>query len=320
MTSMGGSGRSSGSGRRSGLVVMSYGTPSSPHEIEPYYTHIRRGRPPSDDQLADLRRRYEAIGGVSPLAERTRDQARAVTHALDRAEPGRWHVVLGSKHAPPFVEDAVAELVRAGVDDLVGLVLAPHWSVGSVGEYHERAQQTADTAGVPYSAIRSWHEEPAWLDAMGERVRSALDQLPAPTKVLFTAHSLPERILQGDPYPDQLWASASEIARRARIDRWYGWSLAWQSAGRTPEPWRGPDITEVIRDLGATGRAEGVLVCPQGFVSDHLEVLYDLDIDAARVAAEAGLTFARTASINDAPAVMAALADRVRRSAAVRSK
>jgi ferrochelatase len=130
--------------------------------------------------------------------------------------------------------------------------------------------------------------------------------------VLFTAHSLPERVLEDDPYPDELRTSAAAIAEGAGLERWYGWTLAWQSAGRTPEPWRGPDVAEVIRDLGATGRAEGVLVCPQGFVSDHLEVLYDLDIDARRVAEEAGLAFARTASINDDPAVMAGLAERVR--------
>jgi ferrochelatase len=133
---------------------------------------------------------------------------------------------------------------------------------------------------------------------------------------VFTAHSLPERALQDDPYPDQLRASATAIASLAGLDPWYGWALAWQSAGRTPEPWRGPDVLDVIRDLAATGRAEGVLVCPQGFVSDHLEVLYDLDVEARRVAGEVGLAFARTASINDEAAVMAALAARVRRAVA----
>jgi ferrochelatase len=298
-----------------GLVVMDYGTPAGPDDVEAYYTHIRHGRPPSDEQLADLRRRYEAIGGLSPLAERTRDQARALGEQLERTAPGRWRVALGHKHAPPFVEDTVTELAGSGAAPLVGLVLAPHWSRGSVGEYHQRARAAADRLGVDYRAIESWRDEPAWLDAVAARVREARDALPVATKVLFTAHSLPERVLVGDPYPDQLWFSASEIARRAELNAWYGWSLAWQSAGRTPEPWRGPDLTEVIRDLGATGRADGVLVCPHGFVSDHLEVLYDLDIDAARIAAAAGLAFARTRSINDDPAVMAALADRVRRTA-----
>ena len=300
---------------RRGLVVMAYGTPASPDDVAAYYTHIRRGRAPSAEELADLTRRYAAIGGLSPLAERTRDQVAAIAAALGADEPGRWTVTLGNKHVPPFVEDAVTDLAAAAVD-IVGLVLAPHFSHGSVGEYHERAAAAAAELGLAYVGMDAWHDEPAWLDAQADRVRAALGTLPAETKVLFTAHSLPERVLVDDPYPDQLRASASAIAERAALDPWSGWGLAWQSASRTPEPWRGPDVLDVIRDLAASGRAEGVLVCPQGFVSDHLEVLYDLDIDARRVATEAGLAFARTASINDDPAVMAALAERVRRAVA----
>jgi ferrochelatase len=293
-----------------GLVVMAYGTPSSPDDIEAYYTHIRRGRPPSPEQLAELTGRYRAIGGVSPLAARTRAQVSAIAGALGAG----WEVAQGNKHAAPFVEDAVAD-VAGRVDRperLVGLVLAPHFSRGSVGEYHARAAKAAAEHGLAYAGVESWHALPAWLDAQAARVRDALAGLPAATKVLFTAHSLPERVLAGDPYADELRASAAAIAARVGLNRWAGWSLAWQSAGRTPEPWRGPDVAEVIRDLAATGRAEGVLVCPQGFVSDHLEVLYDLDVDARRVATEVGLAFGRTASINDEPAVMAGLADLVR--------
>jgi ferrochelatase len=301
-----------------GLVVMAYGSPTSPVQIESYYTHIRRGRPPSADQLAELTERYRAIGGVSPLAERTRAQVARITAALQAAEPGGWRVELGNKHAVPFLEAAVAKLADRSApggrpDRLVGLVLAPHYSRGSVGEYHRRAAAASAEHGLAYTPVESWHDLGAWLDAQAKRIRSALATLPAKSKVLFTAHSLPERVLASDPYPDELRSSAEAIADRAGLDPWYGWTLAWQSAGRTPEPWRGPDVTEVIRDLGATGRAEGVLVCPQGFVCDHLEVLYDLDVDARRVAGEAGLAFARTASIDDDPAVMTALAHRVRR-------
>jgi protoporphyrin/coproporphyrin ferrochelatase len=302
--------------RPRGLVVMAYGTPTSADDVEAYYTHIRRGRAPSTEQLADLARRYAAIGGVSPLAERTRDQVAAIAAALDAGGSRPWAVALGNKHAPPFIEDAVAQLAGAAPDDLVGLVLAPHFSRGSVGEYHERAAAAARERGLAYVGIDAWHDEPAWLDAQGKRVRAALGALPAKTKVLFTAHSLPERVLDDDPYPDQLLASATAIAQRAGLDPAHGWALAWQSAGRTPEPWRGPDVLDVIRDLAATGGVDGVLVCPQGFVSDHLEVLYDLDIDARREATESGLAFARTDSINDEPAVMAALAARVRRAPA----
>lgn len=295
-----------------GLVVMAYGTPPTPDDIEGYYTHIRRGRPPAPEQLADLTARYRAIGGTSPLAERTRAQVDGIAAALESAEPGGWYVALGNKHAAPFVEDAVGEVVAAGAERVVGLVLAPHFSRGSVGEYHARAGAAAAGRGVAYAAIDRWHDEAAWLDAQAARVRDGLGRLPGGAKVLFTAHSLPERVLEGDPYVEELRASAAAIAGRAGLEDWTGWAVAWQSAGRTPEPWRGPDILDVIRQLGAAG-AEGVLVCPQGFVSDHLEVLYDLDVEAAKVAAEAGLAFARTTSINDDAAVMGALAARVRR-------
>lgn len=300
-----------------GLAVMAYGTPGSPEDIESYYTHIRRGRPPTPEQLAELTGRYRDIGGISPLAERTRAQVQAIGAALDAAAPREWRVKLGTKHAAPYVEDAVAALADPGgpasrPERVVGLVLAPHYSRGSVGEYHKRAAATAAEHGVPYTPVDSWHAIPAWRDAQAERVRSALDGLPTATKVLFTAHSLPERVLDGDIYPDELRTSATAIADQVGLDRWYGWTLGWQSAGRTPEPWRGPDVLDIIRDLAATGRADGVLVCPQGFVSDHLEVLYDLDIEAKGVAEGAGLAFARTASINDEPAVMAGLAELVR--------
>ncbi|MEZ5143041.1 MAG: protoporphyrinogen oxidase [Acidimicrobiales bacterium] len=294
-------------GRRTGVVVMAYGTPRSPADIEAYYTHIRRGRPPEAAQLAELTARYEAIGGVSPLAARTEAQRAAVQEALDRrAGPGSFRAVLGQKHAAPFIEDGVAELVDDGVDAIVGLVLAPHFSGFSVGQYHERARTAA--GDVPYAGIESWHLEPAYLDFLADAVTRARAGLPTAHKILFTAHSLPERVLAGDPYPDQLRDSAAAVAQRVGLDPWADWSICWQSAGRTPEPWRGPDILEVIGELAATGRAEGVLVCPQGFVADHLEVLYDLDIEAAQVAAEVGLTFARTDVCNDDPAVMGALA------------
>jgi ferrochelatase len=289
-----------------GVVLMAYGTPRTPGDVEAYYTHIRRGRPPTDDQLADLVRRYEAIGGISPLAERTESQRAAIEREM-RGAP----VVLGQKHAAPFIEDALAALHERGVARVVGMVLAPHYSRASVGEYHARAQSAADEAGVDYRAIDAWHDDVAWLEFQAAAVEDGLAALPDRTVVLFTAHSLPERALVDDPYPEQLTASARAIAAAARLDD-DRWALAWQSAGRTPEPWRGPDILEVIADLGTRDEIEGVLVCPQGFTSDHLEVLFDLDIEATRVAGAAGLAFARTRSVNDDPSVMAALAERIR--------
>jgi ferrochelatase len=296
---------------RLGVAVMAYGTPAAPADVEAYYTHIRRGHPPTAEQLADLRRRYDAIGGISPLAERTEAQRAGLQAALDERAPGRCHVVLGQKHAAPFIEDAVATLADAGVAAIVGLVLAPHYSRFSVGQYQDRLAEAAGARSVPTAAIDSWHLEASYVDFLTRAVQEARQALPERTKVLFTAHSLPERVLVDDPYPDQLRAAASAVAEAAGLDRWAGWSLCWQSAGRTPEPWRGPDVLEVIRDLAATGRADGVLVCPQGFVSDHLEVVYDLDIEARQVAAEVGLAFERTRVLNADPEVLGALADRV---------
>lgn len=297
--------------RRVGVVVMAYGSPASLDDVPAYYTHIRRGRPPTDEQIEDLLARYRAIGGTSPLAERTRAQVARIAAALEARDPGRFVVELGQKHAAPFIEDAVGALAAAGVGHVVGLVLTPHYSAASVGQYHERAAATAGSHGLGFSGIDSWHLEPAFVEHQARALRERLDRMPASTRTLFTAHSLPERVLVDDPYVDQLRASAEAIATRAGLPLWYGWGLAWQSAGRTPEPWRGPDVLEVIRDLADTGRSEGVLVVPQGFTSDHLEVRYDLDVEAAGVAAEVGLTFGRAEVVNDDPAVMGALAARV---------
>lgn len=280
-----------------GVLVMAYGTPRTPADIEPYYTHIRRGRPPTPELLAELTARYEALGGVSPLAQRTEAQRAAIEAAL----PTGTLVRLGQKHAAPFVEDGLATLADEGADTIVGVVLAPHFSGFSVGQYHERAATTAADREVEYRRVDDWSGLDPWLDFQATAVNEALADLPDGTTVLFTAHSLPERVLEGDPYPDVLATSAAAIAERAGLD---GWDLAWQSAGRTPEPWRGPDVLEVIDALSAPG----LLVCAQGFTSDHLEILYDLDIEAAARAAARGIAFARTRSVNADPAVMAGLA------------
>jgi ferrochelatase len=282
-------------GKTVGVLVMAYGTPAAPDDVETYYTHVRRGRPPTPELLADLQRRYAAIGGTSPLLEVTRRQVAGLQAELGDG----FRVELGMKHAPPFIEDAVAAL--ATVDRAVGLVLAPHYSAMSVGEYATRAE------GV--DVIEHWWDAPGYLDLLADAVERGLDALPEGTEVVFTAHSLPQRILEtGDPYPDQLRATAEAVAARAGAACW---SQAWQSAGRTPDPWLGPDILAVLDDRAAAGRA-GVLVCPCGFVSEHLEILYDLDVEARTRADALGLPFARTAMPNDDPAFLRVLADVVR--------
>jgi len=301
---------------RIGVVLMAYGTPRTRADIEPYYTDIRRGRPPTPEQLADLTARYDALGGTSPLAARTEAQRAALQAALDAAAPATYEVVLGLKHAEPKIEAAVDGLAAQGVRRIVGLVLAPHWSAYSVGEYLDRARAAAEPHGITVGGVESWATEPAFVEFVAADLRRTLATMPENTKVLFTAHSLPQRIIAaGDPYPHELRATAEAVAAAAGLGHWTSWAIAWQSAGRTPEPWLGPDVLQVIDDLAASendaGAGRGVVVSAVGFVADHLEVLYDLDIEAARRAESHGLAFARTACVNDDATVMAALAQRV---------
>jgi protoporphyrin/coproporphyrin ferrochelatase len=294
------------------VLLMAYGTPRHPDEIEAYYTDIRRGRPPTPEALADLVARYDAIGGISPLAELTERQRDALQAALDLQAPGQYRVELGLKHASPQIEEAVAALAADGITRIIGLVLAPHFSSYSIGQYLGRTKAAAEPHGIEVLGVESWAVEPAFIEFLATDLTARLAQMPANTKVLFTAHSLPQRIIDGgDPYPQELRATATAVAEAVGLAEWSGWAIAWQSAGRTPEPWIGPDILEVIDDLGSSEAADGVIISACGFVADHLEVLFDLDIEAKDRAERHGLAFDRTACVNDDPAVIAALADRV---------
>ena len=289
-----------------GVLLMAYGTPATLDDVEAYYTHIRGGRTPAPELVADLRRRYAAIGGTSPLLDITRRQARGVQRALGDG----FVVELGMKHAPPFIEDGVGALARQGVRDIVAVVLTPHFSAMSVGQYLERARAAAQTAGVDFVGVEQWHLEPGFLELLSDTLLTDAVRATA-AHVLFTAHSLPARILEtGDPYPEQLRESAEAIAKVADIDD-DRWSLAWQSAGKTPEPWLGPSVVEVVPGLAARGVTD-VVVCPQGFVADHLEVLYDLDIQAKALADEVGISLTRTPSPNADPRLCLALAEVIR--------
>lgn len=297
-----------------GVLVMAYGTPERPEDLEAYYTDIRRGRPPAPARLDDLRARYEAIGGLSPLAERTRAQAAGLRRVLDRRHPGRYVVELGLKHAAPRIEDGMWTLLDAGIRNFRYLVLAPHYSALSVGQYFERADAVATAAPHGDHATGGpthWGEHPRLITLLAGRIRDALARLPpgARAEVLLTAHSLPERALRVDQptYAEQLRRTGEAAAAAAGVA---SWRIAWQSAGRTPEPWIGPDILDVLRGLPAEG-FDSVVVCPAGFTSDHLEVLYDVDIEARAVAESAGLVLERTASLNDDPEFLELLADLV---------
>lgn len=288
---------------------MSYGTPRHPDEIEGYYTDIRRGRPPTAAQLAELRRRYDAIGGLSPLAAIASAQADGVQAALEAIDPGCYVVALGTRHSRPSIEEAVGQLTEAGAGHIVGLVLAPHYSSLSVGAYAARAESEATRRGVALRTVESWHLDQVLIDLLSERVRSTIEEA-APVGhgepvVVFTAHSLPAHILDtGDPYPRQVKETAEAVARRAGTGHW---TMAWQSAGATGGEWLAPSLGDALVSL-AEGGALSVVICPVGFTSDHLEVLYDIDIEAKALAARHGVRLARTPSLNDDPRFTAALA------------
>jgi protoporphyrin/coproporphyrin ferrochelatase len=297
-----------------GVLVMAHGTPQHREEIGPFYTRIRRGRPPTPEQLAELERRYAEIGGLSPLAELTRAQVDGVRAALDRRAPGRYVVAYGAKHADPLIEAAAATLTAGGVRRAVGLVLTPHGSSRGSQEYFARAE-AALSGSCRFVAVPPWYAEPGLVALVAARIKETLASVsagddPSRYPVIFTAHSVPEQAPDtGDTYPAQLAESAGLAAAAAGIDRW---EVAWQSAGRTPEPWLGPDVRDAVRRLAETGGVNdvhGVVICPIGFVADHLEVLYDLDIELAAVAAQVGLSYARTASLNDDPRFISVLAD-----------
>lgn len=301
------------SNTKTAVLLMAYGTPRSREEILPYYTDIRRGRVPTEEQLSDLTARYEAIGGLSPLAALTESQRDALQIALNNIAPDTYYVALGLKHAAPMIEDAVQQLAAEGFTKIIALVLAPHYSSYSIGQYVGRATEAATPHGISVVGITSWATEEAFIEFLAADMSAKLASMPANTHVLFTAHSLPQRIIDaGDPYPGELRSTAVAVAAKLGLEENTQWSIAWQSAGRTPEPWIGPDILDVIDSLASqTTPGAGVLISACGFVADHLEVLFDLDIEALHRAQQHGLAFARTECVNDNGAIMNALAHRV---------
>jgi len=292
-----------------GVLVMAYGTPNRREEILPYYTHIRRGRPPTPELLQELTERYDAIGGVSQLNRISRAQAEAVLRALQAEAPeADWRLYVANKHWEPWIPDAVARMAADGIERAVGVVLAPQGSRLSSGEYFEQVDQALAKLERPFwfARIPSWHLEPDFIAAQVELVQEALSRFPEEEpEVLFTCHSLPARILEwDDPYPVHLREMGEEIAQRAGLARVH---FAYQSAGRTPEPWLGPDVKEKVAELAREG-VRAVLVAPVGFVADNLEILYDLDIELKQAAAAMGVRVERTRMLNDHPGLARALA------------
>jgi ferrochelatase len=308
---------------------MAYGTANGPDDIERYYTDIRGGRAPSPEHLAELQDRYAAIGNVFPLLDTTRAQADGLVERLnaDGGEPDAFRAYLGMKHAEPFIPQAIAAMRADRIERAIGIVMAPHWSGMSVETYIERViQATEDDGGGPaFTFVRTYHDHPAFIGFLTARVAEALERLTARehanATVIFSAHSLPVRTLEDGSqrckacdcddscrYRDGLQETADLVAGRLG---WQGHAIAWQSAGRTKDPWWGPPIEAVIEELATSGR-DAVVVCSAGFVADHLEILYDLDIEAREIAEKAGMRFERTRMPNADPAYLDVLAEVVR--------
>ena len=285
------------------VVLMAYGSPSGIEDIPAYLADIREGRPVSEAAVEELVGRYRRIGGRSPLDEVTEAQRAALERALGLP------VHVGMKHWTPRIADAAEAALAGGAERVVGLVLAPHYSRLSIAGYRARLED-ALAGRAELVMVESWHDHAPFLDVLAERVRGTR------AHVVFTAHSLPERILRdGDPYRDQLLETSQLVADRAGLS---SWSFAFQSASATGEPWLGPDILDELDRLHTEG-VSSVLVCPVGFVSDHLEILWDLDVEARERADVLGLELDRVRSLNDDPAFVAALAVLVRETLSVRS-
>jgi ferrochelatase len=289
---------------KAAVILMAYGSPTTADDVPAYLADIREGRAVSDEAIEELTERYRRIGGRSPLDATTEAQRAGLERELDLP------VFVGMKHWRPRIGEAVETALAGGAEAMVGVVLAPHYSRLSIAGYRERLESALE-GRAELVFVESWHDHEPFLEVLAERVRGFAGH------VVFTAHSLPERILRdGDPYRDQLLETSRLVAERAGIA---DWSFAFQSASATGEPWLGPDILEELDRLAANG-VRRVLVCPVGFVSDHLEILWDLDIEARERAAELGLELDRIDSLNDDPAFLRALAALVRETLAVPSE
>jgi ferrochelatase len=296
-----------------GLLVMAYGGPSNLDDVEPYLMDVRGYRPTSPDVVHEVRERYRAIGGRSPILERTRAQANAIEAVLNEHKQD-FKVFVGMRHWHPFIRDTLAEMHEQGIERTVGLVMAPHYSRMSVEAYFKKIEEVNSNMRV--ARIAYWHLLPEYLDALVDRVQVALERFPpsvrASVPVIFTAHSLPERILEwGDPYPHHLRETVEVLMQRL-APRSY--EFAYQSAAISPDPWLGPDASEAMESYAAEGNRH-LLICPIGFVCEHVEILYDIDIVYQDLAKKLGVQLERIEMLNDSPKLIKGLGRLVRQTA-----
>ncbi|MGN7477900.1 ferrochelatase [Solibacillus silvestris] len=299
-----------------GLLVMAYGTPYKEEDIERYYTHIRHGRKPSQEHIDDLTERYRAIGGISPLAKMTEAQAHALCARLNEVQDKvEYKVFIGLKHIEPFVEDAVEAMVKEGITEAVSIVLAPHFSTFSIKSYNGRAKEAAEKLGgtLNITSVEAWYDEPKfiefWKEAVNGELAKMTDEERAHACLIVSNHSLPEKIkLAGDPYEEQLIETARLIKEASDI---VNVEVGWQSAGQTPEPWLGPDVQDLTKDLFEQKGYKAFIYTPVGFVTEHLEVLYDNDIECKVVCDEIGASYYRPTMPNTDPLFIDAMVDAI---------
>jgi len=293
-----------------GVLLMAYGAAGSLDEIEPYLNDIRGGRPTSPQLVEEVKHRYRLMGGKSPLLEITKQQAAALEKTLNGNRP-RFKVYIGMRHWHPYIKDTVAAMAADGLLEIVGLCLTPYYSKMSVGAYYQKLDDAAAAAGASFKIrrIESWNDHPKLIEAIAEKITRALERFPVGVRekvpLLFSAHSLPERILaEKDPYPEELHETIELVMKKVGA---YAWRFAYQSRGRTPEPWLGPDAGAVIDELLAQGHRR-LLMAPIGFISDHMETLYDVDVMYREQCQAKGMQLERAESLNASPAFIETLA------------
>ncbi|MCZ6789651.1 MAG: ferrochelatase [Chloroflexi bacterium] len=300
---------------RTAVLLMAYGTPNSREEVEPYYRSIRGGRQPTPEQVEELTDRYRRVGGRTRLLDITQEVAAALQQRLNDQDADRFQVYIGMKHWHPFIAEVVERIAADGIQQVIAIALAPHYSKMSIDGYRSSVQEAVDSLANPLSVrfIESWYANPLFISSMAKRIREALKRNfssdgEEDVKVVFSAHSLPRRILQWeDPYPEELRQSCETVAKAAGLS---SWQFTFQSAGRTSDPWLGPDILDTLAGLAGEG-AKRALMVPIGFVSDNLEIVFDIDVEAQELAQGLGMQLARTEMPNASPDFIEALEDLV---------
>ncbi len=303
-----------------GVLLLAYGGPNSLDDIPGYLADIRSGRPTPSAVVEEITHNYSLIGGKSPLLDMTRQQAAAVEALLNTNGPA-YKVYVGMRHWSPWIEDTVREMIDDGITHAVGMVLAPQYSHMTTDKYYTKVEAalTMYEGAVEFEYVKGYHTAPKYIQALANRVKDGIARWPESERdsvhVVLSAHSLPTRILKmGDPYQDQLFETAALVAAAAGLHE-DQWSWSYQSAGRSHEPWLGPQIEEHIPQLAAQG-IRNVVSVPIGFVCDHVEILFDIDIKAQQAAHEHGVRLERPPALNTDPLFMEAIADQIRKRAA----